>query len=93
MGSPDWGGKRLPGIALGLATFPGVVQMVDSVNSPHFLANGATRDAILIGGSDPDGTAKAADAFLSLIRDLPKYAPPKVEQKMEIDETPDKPRQ
>jgi hypothetical protein len=68
----------------------GVVQTVDSVNSPYYLATGATRDAILIGGSDPEGTARAADTFLALLRDLPKYVPPKVEEKMEIDATPDK---
>jgi hypothetical protein len=56
-----------------------VVQMVDSVNSPYYLAHGSTRDAILIGGSDPAGTAKAAETFLAVIKDLPKYVPPKVE--------------
>ena len=63
--------------------------MVDSVNFPYYQSNKSTRDAILVGGSDAAGTAKAADAFLTAIKDLPKYVPPKVEGKMEIDATPD----
>ena len=67
----------------------GVIQVVDSVNFPFYQANRATRDAILVGGSDPVGTAKAADRFLAVIKDLPKYAPPVVEEEMEIDDTPE----
>ena len=67
--------------------------MVDSVNFPFYQANRATRDAILIGGSDPAGTARAADKFLAMIRDLPKYVPPMVEAEMEIDDTPDEERE
>lgn len=67
----------------------GVIQMVDSVNFPFYQANGATRDAILVGGSDAAGTVKATDRFLELVKDLPKYVPPKAEKRMEIDARPD----
>jgi hypothetical protein len=73
-------------------TYPGagrgVVQVVDSINFPYFFANSWTRDGILVGGSDAAGTEAAVARFLDLIKDLPKYVPPKVEEKMEIDERP-----
>ena len=67
----------------------GVIQVVDSVNFPYYQSNRDTRDAILVGGSDPAGTAKAVDKLLAMIRDLPTYVPPAVDEKMEIDDTPD----
>ncbi|HUU42803.1 MAG TPA: hypothetical protein VMX57_03435, partial [Planctomycetota bacterium] len=71
----------------------GVIQVVDSVNFPYYQSNRATRDAILVGGSDPAGTVKAVDRLLAMIKDLPKYVPPVVEEEMEIDATPDQPAQ
>ena len=77
------------------STYPGagrgVIQTVDSVNFPFYQSNRATRDAILIGGSDEAGTAKAVDTFLAMIKDLPKYVPPVAEEEMEIDDTPEEP--
>ena len=66
----------------------GIVQTVDTVNLPYYDATDRTRDAILIGGSDPAGTVRAGEAFLKTIADLPEYKPPVREKQFDVlDET------
>ena len=55
----------------------------------NLAARGASLDAVLIDGSDAAGTVLAADRFLAMIKDLPKYVPPEKQEKMEVDDTPD----
>jgi len=57
------------------ASYPGpgrgIIGIVESINCPHYDVTSKSRDAILVGGSDPAGTAAAVKAFVRL---LGKYA-------------------
>ena len=55
----------------------GILQVVDSVNSPVLDPRHSTRDAVLVGGSDDAGTLAAAEKLLEILRPAdPKEAKP-----------------
>ena len=46
----------------------GIIQVSESVNKPYYCPTDKGRDAILIGGSDNEGTIKALENFITIIK-------------------------
>ena len=46
----------------------GVIQVVESINDCAYDATDTSKEAILIGGSDKDGTMKAIDEFCKILQ-------------------------